>query len=90
MLQEYSELKMCNIKTVASGGAEPHAKFNAGLGRFCPHCCVLSPFLSSETHNLPKQPPLAQAVGQAAQCLALMARTGSGSCAFASVDDYLH
>uniref|UniRef100_A0A672PU02 Ran-binding protein 9-like n=1 Tax=Sinocyclocheilus grahami TaxID=75366 RepID=A0A672PU02_SINGR len=44
----------------------------------------------AETHNLPKQPPLALAVGQAAQCLSLMARTGSGSCAFASVDDYLH
>lgn len=44
----------------------------------------------AETHNLPKQPPLAQAVGQATQCLALMARTGIGSCAFASVDDYLH
>lgn len=49
-----------------------------------------SSFFPPETHNLPKQPPLAQAVGQAAQCLALMARTGSGSCAFASVDDYLH
>lgn len=49
--------------------------------------CSLSP---AETHNLPKQPPLAQAVGQAAQCLTIMARTGSGSCAFASVDDYLH
>uniref|UniRef100_A0A672PSA3 Ran-binding protein 9-like n=1 Tax=Sinocyclocheilus grahami TaxID=75366 RepID=A0A672PSA3_SINGR len=46
--------------------------------------------MSYETHNLPKQPPLALAVGQAAQCLSLMARTGSGSCAFASVDDYLH
>lgn len=44
----------------------------------------------AETHNLPKQPPLALAVGQAAQCLSIMARTGSGSCAFASVDDYLH
>lgn len=51
---------------------------------------LLPPFFSPETHNLPKQPPLAQAVGQAAQCLAIMARTGSGSCAFASVDDYLH
>ncbi|KAF3857796.1 hypothetical protein F7725_010997 [Dissostichus mawsoni] len=37
-----------------------------------------------QTHNLPKQPPLAQAVGQAAQCLSIMARTGTGSCAFAS------
>uniref|UniRef100_A0A674MDC4 RAN binding protein 9 n=1 Tax=Takifugu rubripes TaxID=31033 RepID=A0A674MDC4_TAKRU len=54
-----------------------------------PVCSTLNSAIL-ETHNLPKQPPLAQAVGQAAQCLALMARTGSGSCAFASVDDYLH
>lgn len=47
-------------------------------------------FPHAETHNLPKQPPLALAVSQAAQCLSVMARTGSGSCAFASVDDYLH
>uniref|UniRef100_A0A665U2P5 RAN binding protein 9 n=1 Tax=Echeneis naucrates TaxID=173247 RepID=A0A665U2P5_ECHNA len=38
-----------------------------------PVCSTLN-----STHNLPKQPPLAQAVGQAAQCLAIMARTGSG------------
>lgn len=55
----------------------------------CSHNFLFS-FFFPETHNLPKQPPLAQAVGQAAQCLAMMARTGSGSCAFASVDDYLH
>ncbi|XP_005934130.1 ran-binding protein 9 [Haplochromis burtoni] len=54
-----------------------------------PVCSTLNSAIL-ETHNLPKQPPLAQAVGQAAQCLAMMARTGSGSCAFASVDDYLH
>uniref|UniRef100_A0A8P4G482 RAN binding protein 9 n=1 Tax=Dicentrarchus labrax TaxID=13489 RepID=A0A8P4G482_DICLA len=54
-----------------------------------PVCSTLNSAIL-ETHNLPKQPPLAQAVGQAAQCLAIMARTGSGSCAFASVDDYLH
>uniref|UniRef100_A0A8B9GS19 RAN binding protein 9 n=1 Tax=Astyanax mexicanus TaxID=7994 RepID=A0A8B9GS19_ASTMX len=54
-----------------------------------PVCSTLNSAIL-ETHNLPKQPPLAQAVGQAAQCLALMARTGIGSCAFASVDDYLH
>ncbi|XP_008333261.2 ran-binding protein 9 [Cynoglossus semilaevis] len=53
-----------------------------------PVCSTLNSAIL-ETHNLPKQPPLAQAVGQAAQCLAIMARTGSGSCAFASVDDYL-
>uniref|UniRef100_A0A8C2ZV04 RAN binding protein 9 n=1 Tax=Cyclopterus lumpus TaxID=8103 RepID=A0A8C2ZV04_CYCLU len=54
-----------------------------------PVCSTLNSAIL-ETHNLPKQPPLAQAVGQAAQCLTIMARTGSGSCAFASVDDYLH
>uniref|UniRef100_A0A4W4DNR9 B30.2/SPRY domain-containing protein n=1 Tax=Electrophorus electricus TaxID=8005 RepID=A0A4W4DNR9_ELEEL len=54
-----------------------------------PVCSTLNSAIL-ETHNLPKQPPLAQAVGQAAQCLALMARTGIGSCAFSSVDDYLH
>ncbi|XP_052404129.1 ran-binding protein 9-like [Carassius gibelio] len=54
-----------------------------------PVCSTLNSAIL-ETHNLPKQPPLALSVGQAAQCLSLMARTGSGSCAFASVDDYLH
>ncbi|KAJ8011417.1 hypothetical protein DPEC_G00057990 [Dallia pectoralis] len=54
-----------------------------------PVCSTLNSAIL-ETHNLPKQPPLAQAVGQAAQCLSIMARSGSGSCAFAAVDDYLH
>lgn len=81
LFQEYSQNFICDINTVESGvtcwaGTDPASLFSA--------------FSSPETHNLPKQPPLAQAMGQAAQCLALMARTGSGSCAFASVDDYLH
>ncbi|KAJ3594770.1 hypothetical protein NHX12_004077 [Muraenolepis orangiensis] len=54
-----------------------------------PVCSTLNSAIL-ETHNLPKQPPLAQAVGQAAQCLSIMARSGSGSCAFATVDHYLH
>ncbi|XP_072567258.1 ran-binding protein 9 [Paramormyrops kingsleyae] len=54
-----------------------------------PVCSTLNSAIL-ETHNLPKQPPLAQAVGQASQCLSIMARSGIGSCAFASVDDYLH
>uniref|UniRef100_A0A4W5NS97 RAN binding protein 9 n=1 Tax=Hucho hucho TaxID=62062 RepID=A0A4W5NS97_9TELE len=54
-----------------------------------PVCSTLNSAIL-ETHNLPKQPPLAQAVGQAAQCLSIMAHSGSGSCAFAAVDDYLH
>ncbi|XP_036375085.1 ran-binding protein 9 [Megalops cyprinoides] len=54
-----------------------------------PVCSTLNSAIL-ETHNLPKQPPLAQAVGQASQCLSIMARSGSGSCAFAAVEDYLH
>uniref|UniRef100_A0A8C6ZYW2 RAN binding protein 9 n=1 Tax=Nothoprocta perdicaria TaxID=30464 RepID=A0A8C6ZYW2_NOTPE len=54
-----------------------------------PVCSVLNSAIL-ETHNLPKQPPLALAMGQASQCLGLMARSGIGSCAFATVDDYLH
>ncbi|XP_033914413.1 ran-binding protein 9-like [Acipenser ruthenus] len=54
-----------------------------------PVCSALNSAIL-EIHNLPKQPPLAQAMGQATQCLGLMARSGSGSCAFAAVEDYLH
>ncbi|KAJ8277055.1 hypothetical protein GJAV_G00070970 [Gymnothorax javanicus] len=54
-----------------------------------PVCSTLNSAIL-ETHNLPKQPPLALALGQASHCLSIMARSGSGSCAFASVDDYLH
>ncbi|ELR49980.1 Ran-binding protein 9, partial [Bos mutus] len=54
-----------------------------------PVCSALNSAIL-ETHNLPKQPPLALAMGQATQCLGLMARSGIGSCAFATVDDYLH
>ncbi|XP_041760361.1 ran-binding protein 9 isoform X1 [Coregonus clupeaformis] len=54
-----------------------------------PVCSTLNSAIL-ETHNLPKQPPLAKAVGQATQCLSIMAHSGSGSCAFAAVDDYLH
>lgn len=45
---------------------------------------------STESQNLPKQPPLMLALGQASECLRLMARAGLGSCSFARVDDYLH
>lgn len=44
----------------------------------------------TESQNLPKQPPLVLALGQASECLRLMARAGLGSCSFARVDDYLH
>ncbi|KAK2085283.1 Ran-binding protein 10 [Saguinus oedipus] len=52
---------------------------------------VTRPCLSStESQNLPKQPPLMLALGQASECLRLMAQAGLGSCSFARVDDYLH
>ncbi|KAL8570490.1 Ran-binding protein 9 [Nucella lapillus] len=54
-----------------------------------PVCAALnSAILASQ--GLPKQPPLKVAIAQATQCLKLMARNGIGSCAFASVADYLH
>nr|KAG5696600.1 hypothetical protein BaRGS_034061 [Batillaria attramentaria] len=43
-----------------------------------------------QSQGLPKQPPLELAIAQATQCMKLMAKTGIGSCAFASVSDYLH
>uniref|UniRef100_A0A674BDL0 RAN binding protein 10 n=1 Tax=Salmo trutta TaxID=8032 RepID=A0A674BDL0_SALTR len=43
-----------------------------------------------ESQNLPKQPPLMLAVGQATECVQLMARVRSGSCSFARVDSFLH
>uniref|UniRef100_A0A4W6E1K2 RAN binding protein 10 n=1 Tax=Lates calcarifer TaxID=8187 RepID=A0A4W6E1K2_LATCA len=43
-----------------------------------------------ESQNLPKQPPLMLALGQATECVQLMARVRSGSCSFARVDNFLH
>uniref|UniRef100_A0A4W3HNM0 RAN binding protein 9 n=1 Tax=Callorhinchus milii TaxID=7868 RepID=A0A4W3HNM0_CALMI len=54
-----------------------------------PVCSALNSAIL-ESHNLPKQPPLALAIGQASKCLELMARLGIGSCAFATVGEYLH
>lgn len=45
---------------------------------------------ASESQNLPKQPPLMLALGQATECVQLMARVRSGSCSFARVDNFLH
>nr|XP_057931448.1 ran-binding protein 10 [Doryrhamphus excisus] len=42
-----------------------------------------------ESQNLPKQPPLVLALGQATECVQLMARVRSGSCSFARVDNFL-
>uniref|UniRef100_A0A6I8PJT8 RAN binding protein 10 n=1 Tax=Ornithorhynchus anatinus TaxID=9258 RepID=A0A6I8PJT8_ORNAN len=54
-----------------------------------PVCAALNSAIL-ESQNLPKQPPLMLALGQATECLRLMARVGLGSCSFARVDDYLH
>ncbi|XP_020844982.1 ran-binding protein 10 isoform X3 [Phascolarctos cinereus] len=54
-----------------------------------PVCAALNSAIL-ESQNLPKQPPLMLALGQASECLRLMARVGLGSCSFARVDDYLH
>uniref|UniRef100_A0A7N5ZPG5 RAN binding protein 10 n=1 Tax=Anabas testudineus TaxID=64144 RepID=A0A7N5ZPG5_ANATE len=43
-----------------------------------------------ESQNLPKQPPLMLALGQATECVQLMARVRSGSCSFARIDNFLH
>ncbi|XP_013867655.1 ran-binding protein 10 [Austrofundulus limnaeus] len=42
-----------------------------------------------ESQNLPKQPPLMLALGQATECVQLMGRVRSGSCSFARVDYFL-
>lgn len=54
-----------------------------------PVCAALNSAIL-ESQNLPKQPPLMLALGQASECLRLMARVGLGSCSFARVDDCLH
>lgn len=43
-----------------------------------------------ESQNLPRQPPLMLALGQATECVQLMARVRSGSCSFARIDNFLH
>ncbi|PVD20735.1 hypothetical protein C0Q70_18896 [Pomacea canaliculata] len=54
-----------------------------------PVCAALNSAIL-ESQGLPKQPPLELAIAQATQCMKLMAKAGIGSCAFASVMDYLH
>ena len=45
--------------------------------------------LFSESHNMPRQPPLDLVLGQAQECLKLMSKVGLGACAFASVEEFL-
>ncbi|XP_014673319.1 PREDICTED: ran-binding protein 9-like [Priapulus caudatus] len=54
-----------------------------------PVCAALNSAIL-ESHNLPRQPPLELVIGQAKECMNLMSRAGMGSCAFVSVDSYLH
>ncbi|XP_070536267.1 ran-binding protein 9-like [Ptychodera flava] len=54
-----------------------------------PVCAALNSAIL-ESHNLPRQPPLELALGQAMQCVQLMSKVGIGSCSFASIEDYLH
>ena len=44
-------------------------------------------FKHAESKNLPGQPPLEFALGQAVQCLRLMAKSGLGAAAFTGVQD---
>ena len=55
----------------------------------CTIILLLSLYIIVESHGLPKQPPLELAIGQASACMKLMSKAGIGSCAFASVSDYL-
>lgn len=43
-----------------------------------------------ESYGLPKQPPLELVIAQSTECMKLMSKAAIGSCAFASVSDYLH
>ncbi|XP_064640296.1 ran-binding protein 9-like [Lineus longissimus] len=54
-----------------------------------PICAALNSAIL-ESHGLPKQPPLELAIGQTTECMKLMSKAGIGSCAFASINDYLH
>ncbi|KAJ0029575.1 hypothetical protein NQD34_004572 [Periophthalmus magnuspinnatus] len=53
-------------------------------------CSALNSAILVESQNLPKQPPLMLALGQATECVELMARVRSGSCSFARVENFLH
>lgn len=54
----------------------------------CLHC-PLHVILSSDSHHLPRKPPLDLILGQAQKCLKLMPKYGLGACAFASVEEYM-
>lgn len=74
----------------AQPGAQEGPAGELACGGHGASCKQISPFAPTESQNLPKQPPLMLALGQASECLRLMARVGLGSCSFARVDDYLH
>lgn len=50
---------------------------------------ILLFLLFSDSHNLPRKPPLDLILGQAQECLKLMSDNGLGACAFASVEEYM-
>lgn len=54
-----------------------------------PVCAALNSSIL-ESYGLPKQPPLELIIAQSTECMKLMSKAGIGSCAFASISDYLH
>ncbi|KAF3854404.1 hypothetical protein F7725_022459 [Dissostichus mawsoni] len=102
MLQQIESI--CSIPWVGSLEVEERARMTLDC-RMCPLdptqretlCSALNsailgkqPTLMHTSQNLPKQPPLMLALGQATECVQLMARVRSGSCSFARVDNFLH
>ena len=61
------------------------------LSVFSDHSIFILLFLLlfSDSHNLPRKPPLDLILGQAQECLKLMSDNGLGACAFASVEEYM-
>lgn len=54
------------------------------------HYTILSYCNNAESLQLPGQPPLEFALGQAAQCLKFMSRNGLGTAAFTGVQDVIN
>ena len=51
--------------------------------------CSLTRTHFTETHGLPKQPPLELVIGQTQECVRQMSHSSIGSCAFASLSDFI-